>query len=375
MHDVFINSLGAYLPGPPISNSDMETYLGYIHGKPSRYRAMVLRQNKIKTRHYALTPEGKPTCSSADMAAQAIGQAVNNSECSLQDITYLASASSLGDLLIPGLASHVHGALQLPPIEIANFQSVCSSSLMAIKSAWLQLRTGEHRCAAVSACEFASRFFRSGFYESVAQILADGSVPLEADFLRFTLSDGAGAALLETTPNNRQPSLKIRWIDIRSFADRFPTCMMAGGVRDPDMTVLPWGNFDSPHAAIEAGALMLTQDFGLMKKMIPVWIAHYLELIDRGKIHIDKINYFCSHYSSHSLREEAIGLLRQTGGLIDPAKWFSNISTRGNTGSASIFIMLEELYKENNLQVGEIILCHVPESGRCINGFMLLEVV
>ncbi len=374
MHEVYITSLGTYLPGQPVPNSEIETYLGRVHGKPSRHRALVLRQNKIATRHYALTPDGEPTTSSEGMAAQAIRQAVAQSELALEDISYLASASTLGDLLAPGLASHVHAALQIPPIEIANFQSVCGSSLMAIKSAWLQLRTGEHRCAAVSASEFASRYFRPGYYESIEYIHPDDSVPLEADFLRFTLSDGAGAALLECTPNRRQPSLKIRWIDIRSFADRFPTCMMAGGARGPD-TIQPWGNFSSPQAAMEAGALILTQDFELMKKMIPVWIAHYLELIDQGRIHTESIDVFCSHYSSHSLREEAIRLLKQTGGLIDPAKWFSNIATKGNTGSASIFIMLEELYRMGNLQSGQTILCHVPESGRCINGFMLLEVV
>lgn len=43
-----------FLPGDPVPSSEMEDYPGYINGKPSRHRALVLRQNKIKTRHYAL---------------------------------------------------------------------------------------------------------------------------------------------------------------------------------------------------------------------------------------------------------------------------------------------------------------------------------
>ena len=54
MTDVFINSFGAFLPGAPVPNSQMEDYLGHIGGKKSRHRAIVLRQNKIKTRHYAV---------------------------------------------------------------------------------------------------------------------------------------------------------------------------------------------------------------------------------------------------------------------------------------------------------------------------------
>ena len=84
----------------------------------------------------------------------------------------------------------------------------CASSLMAMKTAWLQLRADEHKCAAVSGSEFSSRFFRPGFYEHTQSYRQTGEVPLEAAFLRFTLSDGAGAAILETRPNQRQLSLK-----------------------------------------------------------------------------------------------------------------------------------------------------------------------
>jgi len=374
MDDIFINSLGTFLPGPAIPSKDIENYLGHVYEKPSRHRALVLRQNKIKTRYYALNENGEAQHSSAEMAAKAVTEAVKNSEISKNDITYMATSATLGDVLVPGLASHVHAALGLPPIEIANFQSVCASSLMALKSAWLQLRADEHHCAVVTGCEFASRYFRPGFYEGVGQTEDEQRVPLEADFLRFTLSDGAGAAILENKPNARQLSLKIKWIDLRSYADRFDTCMLAGGVREGS-DILHWSEFDSPAAAAKAGAFMLTQDFDLMKKMIPVWVAHYLELIDQGKIVIDQIDHLCSHYSSHSLREEAIVLLKKSGALIDEEKWFSNLYSKGNTGTASIFIMLEELYREGNLQKGQHILCHVPESGRCVNGLMLLEVV
>ncbi len=71
MHNVFINSLGVFLPNEPIPSSEMEDYIGLIHGKPSRNRALVLRQNKIKTRHYAMGRDGKAMYSSAEMAAHA----------------------------------------------------------------------------------------------------------------------------------------------------------------------------------------------------------------------------------------------------------------------------------------------------------------
>lgn len=374
MNDVYVNGLGAFLPGNPVANAEMEDYLGHIFGKPSKYRSASLKQNQIKTRHYALDKEGHSLHSSSGMAATAVQTAIRNSEISLDNISYLATSATLGDGLVPGLASHVHAALGTKEIEIANFQSVCASAMMAFKSAYTQLKAGEHSCAAVTGSEFASRYFRPGNYECVDAYKAAGEIPFQADFLRFTLSDGAGAALLETKPNARQLSLKVNWVDIRSYANRFDTCMVGGAVKQ-DESWNYWSGFGDPVAAAKAGALILIQDFDLMKRMLPVWVSHYLDLIDKGRIVIDEIDHVCSHYSSHGLREEIIILLRQAGAMIDESKWFTNLYTKGNTGAASIFIMLEELYHSGKLKKGEKILCHVPESGRCLNGFMMLEVV
>lgn len=374
VNDVYITSLGTFFPGPPITNDEMESYLGYVGGKPSRYRALVLRQNRIKTRHYAIATDGRALHSNAEMAAAAILDAVSRSEVLRSDIGYLATSTTIGDFLLPGLASNVHALLGIDPIEIANFQSVCVGSLMAMKAAYTQLKAGEHTCATVSGSEFSSRFFRPGFYEHTDVFGSDGEVPFQAEFLRFTLSDGAGAAILETKPNERRRSLKIRWIDIRSYADRFEPCMLAGGVRTGD-TWKYWGDFGSAGDAARAGALLLTQDVKLLKRMLPIWISHFVDLIGLGMFAVDEVDHYCCHYSAHSLRDEATTYFRAAGALIDETKWFSNLATRGNMGSASIFALLEELYAGGRLRPGETILCQVPESGRALSGLMLLEVV
>ncbi len=366
MRNVYINSFGSFLPNDPVNNADMEEYLGFIGGKKSKYKPLVLRQNRIKYRHYALNKDGEQQYSSSEMAALAIKHAVNNSEIILSDISYLGSSSTLGDCLVPGLASHIHAELNIKPIEIANFQSVCGSSIMALKSGYLQIGSEEHDYAAISGCEFASRYFRPGFYEDSNEFLENGEIDINADFLRFTLSDGAGACILESKPNTHSRSLKINWIDIKSYADRFDTCMSAGE---------GWSNQASTMDAVKNGSLILKQDFSLLKEMIPVWVSHYLDLIDQDKINVDEIKYFCSHYSAHSLKEEAINVLKTTGSMITEDKWFSNLYSKGNTGTASIFIILEELYNSKELNIGDKILCHVPESGRCLNGLMMLEVV
>jgi 3-oxoacyl-[acyl-carrier-protein] synthase-3 len=56
-------------------------------------------------------------------------------------------------------------------------------------------------------------------------------------------------------------------------------------------------------------------------------------------------------------------------------KWFTNLTKCGNTGAASIYIMIEEIYHSGLLQKGQKLLCYIPESGRFSSAFMLLEVV
>lgn len=67
-------------------------------------------------------------------------------------------------------------------------------------------------------------------------------------------------------------------------------------------------------------------------------------------------------------------LMRKGGGEIPEERWFSNLKSKGNTGAASIFIMLEELLYSGRLKEGDTILCMVPESGRFITSYMQLKV-
>lgn len=373
MTSVYINAVGKYLPGEPVTNSQMEKHLGLIHGLPSPLRSFVLRQNKIKTRHYAIDAQGHAFTTNAEMAACAIHDALSYAECGLQDIDFLAVSTTQGDLLVPGMASQVQAHLGARNLEVANFQSVCASSMMALKGAYLQVATGESRHAAVSASEFSSRWFRPGFYEAVYSKEAYQHPPVETEFLRYTLSDGAGAAILGTQPNRHGTSLKIEWIKQRSFADRFAPCMYAGTANNHE--VGPWSLYPSPGHAIESGAVVLKQDFNLLYQLFPVWIGYYLELVECGLIVPEKIDHFLAHYSAHSLRGEMIKLLQKTNAMIDESKWFTNLYEKGNTGSASIFVILEELVNTRELKSGEQIVCFVPESGQCVMALMLLTVV
>ncbi|MBC7769472.1 MAG: 3-oxoacyl-ACP synthase [Phycisphaerales bacterium] len=373
LRDGYITATGAFLPGAPIGNDEMENHLGRIAGRDSLFGKKALRWNGVESRHYAMAPDGGVSHSNAQMCALAAAEALERAGLAPGDLGMLSAATTQGDLLAPGHAAQVHAELGGGPMEIASFQSVCGSSLMAAKAAWLSVRCGEHDVAAACAGEFSSRWFRPSFYEGTALVDAKGRVRAEADFLRFTLSDGAGAVVIEPKP--RPGALKIDFIDIVSLADRYDPCMWAGATVDDRTDPLAFWGKVGPKAAHEAGAIALLQDFELLKRVIRAWVGVYLQKVDQGRIVPAEVDHCLVHYSAKSLRAEIVSLLEDTAGMIPQEKWFSVLREKGNVGSASIWLMLDGLVRSGQVKPGQKILCVVPESGRALVGFMMLEAV
>lgn len=375
LRDVFITGTGAFLPGEPVDAEAMESFIGRIGGRSSAVGRRALRWNGVETRHYALNADGRPLHSNASMTADALRAALDDAGLAAADLDFLATATTQGDYLVPGHAAAVHGELGCGPMEIASHQSVCASALTALKHAWLSVRAGEAEVAASAAGEFSSRWFRPEFYEGTTLVDAKGRARVEADFLRFTLSDGAGAVVLEPRPRTDALSLKIEWIDLTSLAGRFDPCMWAGSTfADRSDMRSAWSHV-GPVAAHAAGSVALVQDFELLKIVIRAWIGVWLEKVDTGRIDPARVDHLLCHYSARSLREEIVGLLESTAAMIPESKWFSNLATVGNIGAASIWVMLDAFLKSGRAKRGERVLLIVPESGRAMVGFAMCEVV
>lgn len=374
MDNVYITSMGKFLPGEPVGNEEIEDYLGRIGGKSSKAMRRILEQNKIRYRHYAIDKEQRSLYSNAEMAALAIRDALNrNRQAQESDIDFLAVGTTQGDLLVPGFASMVHAETGLPVMEIATHHGVCASGMQAMKNAYLQVLSGESRTAISCASEFPSRVFKHTRFEA-QEAYREHAVPFDTDFLRFMLSDGAGAAILQDKPAPSGLSLRIEWIDNKSYANSYDVCMYAGANKDnPEHA--GWLDYRSVHDAADDGALNLKQDIRLVNEMPKVGVDRFFQLVEEGAVDPASIDWMVCHYSSHFFRDEIFRLLRLGGLTIPEEKWFTNLYTRGNTGAASIYLMLEELLGSGKLSPGESVLCMVPESGRFQTSYMLLTVV
>ncbi|MCC7014446.1 MAG: beta-ketoacyl-ACP synthase III [Planctomycetes bacterium] len=378
--NAYITKLSAFLPNDPVSNDDMERVLGLVGGKPSRARSIVLRSNGIRSRHYAIDRvSGAATHTNAQLAAAAVrGLAGGGFE--LEHIDCLACGTTMADQLIPSHACMVHGELAIPPCELVSTAGVCLTSLSALKYAALGVAAGEFRHAVACGSEISSAVMRAKNFKEeieakVAALEERPEIAFDKDFLRWMLSDGAGAVLVEPNPAARGLSLRIDWIDQRSYAGEISACMYAGAEKQADGSLKGWLAFDQ-REWLEHTIFAVKQDIKQLNENVMRYTVErgIRDTLERHPMEPGDIAWFLPHYSSNFFRERVHQSLIDGGFELPFERWFTNLPHKGNTGSASMFIILEELVRSGRALPGQRILCYVPESGRFSTGFMHLTV-
>lgn len=374
---VFITKSAIYLPNSPVDNDHMEDYLGLIAGNHSRAKSVVLASNGIKCRYYALNTRQEITHSNAQMAAEAVKNLFPDRVLD-EEVDCLSCATSTPDQLLPSHASMTHGELKGNPLEINSFSGVCLTSLQALKSCYYAVSSGEARKAVCSTSELTSAALLSKNYdpdyERVEILKQDPYMALEKDFMRFMLSDGAGAVLLDSAPSG-EINLKVEWIEIRSYANELPVCMFMASELQPDGRLKGWKEF-TPQERQDRAVMVGKQDIRALKKyIIGYWADHIEECIRKRGFNPSEIDYIIPHVSSMFFYDKLNGELQKRKIDLPENKWFTNLPSVGNIGSAAIFVALHELMYSGKLKKGDKILLLVPESGRFSYGTALLTVV
>lgn len=382
MSSAYINGIGVFLPNQPVTNDEIENVLGMIQGKPSRSKNRILKNNGIKTRYYAIDPvTGKQTHNNTQLTAEAIRNLAKNANFNLEDLDCLACGTSGPDQLFPHHGLMVHGELGFPPCEAVSTIGTCCAGVSALKYGYMNVVSGLTKNAIATGSELVSSALRSVYFQpeieaKVAALANNPTLGFEKDFIRWMLSDAAGAVLIENTPRQDGLSLRIDWIDYVSYANELEACMYMGAKKLEDGTLKGWREVENPDEVYRESYFSVQQDVKLLGEYVMLYGGKGLSIV--GKKHnldSNKINWFLPHFSSEFFREQTYETIAKVGFPIPYEKWFTNLTTKGNTGAASIIVMLEELLYSGKLEKGETIFCLVPESSRFSYGYIHLTVV
>lgn len=349
MADCYITSTGSYLPGDPVDNENIQHYLGKVIGE-GQVRSKILKANGIETRHYALDKKQNATHSLYELAAEAVKDCLPQDNHPLQ-IDYLSAGTTHAPFLAPGVSSILHDQLSkdkviIHSLEINSNSGICSSGAQSIVNASRAVKSGEARAALCVGVEQSSVGLKSKAFRTTYDlpvILRDirSSKWFMSVFLRFMLSDGAGAFLLEPQPRKQGISLKVDWTYSRSFANEAPLCMK-----------------------IDSRTMILSQNIKILAKYMAPLSKKAVEgaLCEHGET-LDNYTMVLPHMSSYYFERAVRKVLAE----LSPNRvvpYWTNLRTAGNTGAASIFIMLDEYLKTHPLAAGDRILLFVPESGQ-----------
>lgn len=383
MKPVYITDVASFMPGAPIGNDQIETILGKIPNQPNRVKLFVLQNNGIQYRYYALDPAtGKRTHSNAELTAEAVRKLASQLDMPISSIEGMACGSASPDQLLPSHSNMVAGELAMAPAEILSTAGVCASGMTSVKYAWMCMALGLKKNFVATGSERASAFMGNNAYEMMTDAQMNPGqvgapmVSFEKEFLRWMLSDGAGAMMLESEPRPDRLNLRIDVIDVRCWSGETPVCMYNGMIKTKDGSFTLWTEEPDVFDVFRKGYLLLQQDVrALEQHMVRVGVDGLKIARDEHGVDFEKIDWFLPHLSSMYFKGRLSAGMKEGGINVADEAWFTNLATKGNVGSASIYVILDELLHSGKLKKGQKLFCAVPESGRFTVAGMALTVV
>jgi 3-oxoacyl-[acyl-carrier-protein] synthase III len=343
----YITATGSFLPGDPIPNEAIPLFLGELDGE-AQIRSKILRMNGIKSRHYALDENQNPTHDLYDLAVCAAETCLASHD---GGIGYLSAGSTNAPLVGPGISSLIHhrlagAGLIGDAVEINSNSGICTASSQALVNACRAVASGDHRSALCIGVEQPSAILKSSVIQPVDdRALYPDSITeskwFMSVFLRSMLSDGAGALLVQDRPLPGRVCYQINWTYSRSFAHETPLCMK-----------------------LESRTLLLSQDVSILTKHMKPCISKLLNgALTKHGDDLSSYRVILPHLSSYFFKPYMMSVLKELCPERVVDHW-TNLQSAGNTGAASIYIILDEYTRQQSPADGEKILLFIPESGQ-----------
>ena len=353
----YIARTAAYLPGQPVANDAIGRFMGELPGEGD-VREKMLRLNGIVSRHYAQDERQHPTHDVYDLAHEAIAGLVAGEPLPAA-VTFLSVGTTYAPLAAPGIASIVHGRLGesgvlSQPVEINSHAGICTSSANGLVAAVRAVERGEHAAAIAAGTEHASDALKASAIVPIDDRDQHADVRRSrwfmSVFLRFMLSDGAGAVLLSDRVVGEHV-WQVEWTHARSHAHERPLCMH-----------------------VESRTALLSQDPDILARhLFPAGEQVLGEALARQNAAIDDFAAVLPHLSSlyfaRRVDRMLAKFLREPPPRFDaatlPPRW-TNLATAGNTGAASAFLLLDGYLRGPGREraIGDRVLLLVPESGQ-----------
>lgn len=343
MSPLTILGIGSALPDRIVSNAELEACTGFLASRI--HELFEIDERRWSRGVDSADPLPGQRCS--DLAAAACLAALDDGGRLPADVGALIAVTTTPDSLNPPLDAIVAQRLGLLGVPAFSLHAPCTGVFRAIELATGLAPRLDGKPILVVAAETPSPFFRFG-----------AGIPTDQILNSVLYADGAAALLLGTGgSSNDCPTIEL--VDLLLNADR-----AAAGITFPGMlSAMP----PTPERFATVDYLGHHDFRRVLRRGSKLAATAALRIMERMGVGADDVRFFVTH--------QATGNIRKIGASygLPPEKFPVNIQRVGNTISASVLILLDELAKGGTLVRGDLLVLHTAESSTWSSAAMAIR--
>ncbi|MBI9053464.1 MAG: 3-oxoacyl-ACP synthase III family protein [Bacteroidales bacterium] len=363
---VKITGSGSYLPGKPINIHNVDKYLGELTEAPKKIQKWLGRMKnlmdemlEVEYYHYAIDPETREfTDDNISMSVKAAQKAIEKAGLKPEDIDLIVYGSAHQDQM-PTASVRIQEELGIEQCGELSIHANCTSAYKSLLVASDFLKSGRYKNALVISSSMSSSELRAEYYNQAI-------VKKEELFLRYFLSDGAGALLLQAT-DKKEDGLFVEETYMESIGGKKPSAML-------NKRPAYWMN---PKEEYELGYHHLSQMFNEQLRTHfhdadgSVFLKGLKRMLEKYPIDLNELKYFQVNFPSKHISElimdecDELGISRDT--------LYSKMSSMGYAGPPMALISIDKIISEEKLNPNNLILSFVTEVSKFMQAGYVLK--
>jgi 3-oxoacyl-[acyl-carrier-protein] synthase III len=324
---------GRYLPGRPYTNHDLTKVMDTSD-------EWIRQRTGVAQRHFC--PEG---LGASDLALIAAQEALKSAGREPRDVDYVLFNTMTADYTFPGSAPIVADKLGCGNVPALDLRTQCAALLFSYQVADGLLRGGTARSVLILSAEAQAGFMPWQDWD-ILEGTSDRRPSVEA-WDRATrhrgyaviFGDGAGALLLERCDDDGAGLLSMDLHSDGKYADQL---YLGLGFR-----TRPFCNANSLASEDQFPRMNGPEIFKHAVTKLP---RSVLAACASAHVRLDEVDWFIAHQANSRINDA----IRDRLGV--PAdKMPSNIDRYGNTSSATIPILIDEMRRDGRLRPGQLV--------------------
>ena len=362
---VKITGSGTYLPGERRNLDEVDQILGELSEAPSKIqkwlkmtKGLLGQMLDVEYYYFAIDPVTREfTDDNISMSVKAAEKAIKAAEITASDIDFIAYGSPHQDQM-PTASVRIQEQLGIEQCGEVSIHANCTSAYKALLIAHDMLKNGRYKTALVVSSNMSSSELCAEYYNQEL-------VKKEELLLRYFLSDGAGALILQATDDRN--GLFVEHTYMESIGGKKPAAMF-------NKRPAYWMN---PKDEYEKGYHHLSQLFNDQLRVHfneedgSVFCKGLKRMMEKFPFDTSAIRYFQVNFPSKHISELVMEECESLG--IPKEKLYAKMSTMGYIGPPMAIVSIDRMIREEQFKTGDLVLSFVTEVSKFMQAGFLLK--